>query len=247
MRKPSNQSAFATPRPGDAGLPGWIPPAAVAGAVLVLLRGFDGAAAVLWLQLHTLAASVLGGPESVRVVLWQTLPLALSAAAVAYLVAGGRLAFDGPWSVVAVAAIVLAGAWLGSGLRQAVEGRGVAATAAADGSEPVAAGAAANSTPAAVAPLPVLPKANGVMGIVAAAINQLLGYLAAYRPRVFAASLLAGGYVGWSWQRRIARWRGRWEAWATARPASAAPEAVTTAAPSSKNRPPAPERHNKAA
>ncbi|MEM8864374.1 MAG: hypothetical protein AAGF31_02375, partial [Planctomycetota bacterium] len=60
--------------------------------------------------------------------------------------------------------------------------------------------------PAKIQPIGLLPKLSGAFGIVCQAGNQLLGYLVAYNPRLFLAAMLAGGYLGWAWQRRVARW-----------------------------------------
>ena len=44
---------------------------------------------------------------------------------------------------------------------------------------------------------------SGIPGIAAKAINQLLGFLVAYQPRLFLAAVVAGSWVGWSWHRRL--------------------------------------------
>lgn len=54
-----------------------------------------------------------------------------------------------------------------------------------------------------IPPLDLLPEMNGVAGVVAKAVNQTLGFLVAYKPRMFLAALIAGGWVGWSFHRRI--------------------------------------------
>ncbi len=46
----------------------------------------------------------------------------------------------------------------------------------------------------------LLPEPGSVIGVVAKAINQVLGYLAYYRPRLFFAAIMIGVYIGWSWQ-----------------------------------------------
>jgi hypothetical protein len=58
--------------------------------------------------------------------------------------------------------------------------------------------------PQSVEPLRVMPKGRGIYGGVGSAINQLLGYLVAYEPRLFLASIVAGSFVGWRLQRRVA-------------------------------------------
>jgi len=58
--------------------------------------------------------------------------------------------------------------------------------------------------PARIEPLKLLPQANGILGIVTLAINQLLAFVVAYQPRVFLAAVLAGSWTGWKWQRRLA-------------------------------------------
>lgn len=59
-------------------------------------------------------------------------------------------------------------------------------------------------SPKPVEPLPVVPKGPGIYGGVGGAINQLLGYLVDYEPRLFLASIIAGGFVGWRVQRKVA-------------------------------------------
>lgn len=49
----------------------------------------------------------------------------------------------------------------------------------------------------------LLPEGTTWFGVVGRGVNQLLGYLVFYRPRMFLASLLAGGYLGWAWHRRL--------------------------------------------
>ncbi|MEM7474379.1 MAG: hypothetical protein AAF483_05245, partial [Planctomycetota bacterium] len=46
--------------------------------------------------------------------------------------------------------------------------------------------------------LHLLPEVSGVFGIVARAINQLLGYVVAYQPRLFLAAILCGVWMGWT-------------------------------------------------
>lgn len=58
--------------------------------------------------------------------------------------------------------------------------------------------------PQPVQPLKVIPKGPGIYGGVGGAINQLLGYLVDYEPRLFVASILVGGFAGWRLQRRVA-------------------------------------------
>lgn len=58
--------------------------------------------------------------------------------------------------------------------------------------------------PKPVQPLQVVPKGPGIYGGVGGALNQLLGYLVDYEPRLFLASIVAGSFVGWRLQRRVA-------------------------------------------
>ncbi len=58
--------------------------------------------------------------------------------------------------------------------------------------------------PEPILPLNVVPKGSGIYGSVAAAVNQLLGYLVAYEPRLFLASLVTGSFVGWRIQHKVA-------------------------------------------
>lgn len=58
--------------------------------------------------------------------------------------------------------------------------------------------------PQPVEPLRVVPKGPGIYGGVGGAINQLLGYLVDYEPRLFLASIFVGSFVGWRLQRRVA-------------------------------------------
>ena len=57
--------------------------------------------------------------------------------------------------------------------------------------------------PREIEPLALVPKASGIPGAAAKAINQLLAYLVAYQPRLFLAAVIAGSWVGWSWHRRL--------------------------------------------
>ncbi len=54
-----------------------------------------------------------------------------------------------------------------------------------------------------VAPLRVLPNTTGAIGLVFQAINQLLGFLVVYQPRLFLASTLGGAWIGWRWHKRL--------------------------------------------
>jgi len=58
--------------------------------------------------------------------------------------------------------------------------------------------------PGRVDPLYLVPKGPGIYGGVGGAINQLLGYLIDYEPRLFFASIIAGGFMGWRVQRKVA-------------------------------------------
>ena len=49
----------------------------------------------------------------------------------------------------------------------------------------------------------MIPEMNGVMGLVVQALNQLMGYLVAYQPRLFLAAIVAGSWSGWSLHRRL--------------------------------------------
>ncbi|MCA9241716.1 MAG: hypothetical protein KDA37_16010 [Planctomycetales bacterium] len=48
----------------------------------------------------------------------------------------------------------------------------------------------------------LLPEHGSWLVVVGRGANQLLGYLVFYRPRMFAAALIAGGYLGWAAHRR---------------------------------------------
>jgi len=61
--------------------------------------------------------------------------------------------------------------------------------------------------PQEIAPLPLIPKVSGVFAIAGAAVNQLLGFLIAYQPRLFLAAVLAGAWTGWRWQQRLSTLR----------------------------------------
>ena len=54
-----------------------------------------------------------------------------------------------------------------------------------------------------VPPLKVFPELGGILGVLGKAINQVLGFLVAYQPRLFLAAVVAGGWVGWSIHHRI--------------------------------------------
>ncbi|MGI9457719.1 MAG: hypothetical protein ACR2NU_14230 [Aeoliella sp.] len=57
--------------------------------------------------------------------------------------------------------------------------------------------------PKPVEPLEIVPHGPGIFRGVSGAINQLLGYLVDYEPRLFLASIIAGSFVGWRLQRRV--------------------------------------------
>lgn len=61
-----------------------------------------------------------------------------------------------------------------------------------------------NRRPRPVEPLRLLPEGSGIFGVVGGAMNQLLGYLVEYEPRLFLASLLAGGFAGWRLHGQVA-------------------------------------------
>ena len=61
---------------------------------------------------------------------------------------------------------------------------------------------AAERWPDRVARVALLPEGGSWFGVVGQGVNQLLGYLVFYRPRLFLAALLAGGYLGWALNRR---------------------------------------------
>ncbi|TWT77358.1 hypothetical protein Pla123a_20190 [Posidoniimonas polymericola] len=63
-------------------------------------------------------------------------------------------------------------------------------------------GASAN-WPEQIPRVALLPEGTNWFGVVGQGVNQLLGYLVFYRPRMFFAALLAGGYLGWAWHRRL--------------------------------------------
>ena len=79
-------------------------------AILVLLRGFHGTGVALKLQLATFVKSFFGGSDELLLVSLHTLPLALSAAIAVFSVGRKWITFESMWSVVALAAIVWAGA-----------------------------------------------------------------------------------------------------------------------------------------
>lgn len=57
--------------------------------------------------------------------------------------------------------------------------------------------------PRVIEPLHVLPEISGLHGVPLKAVNQILGYLVAYQPRLFLAAIIAGSWVGWSCRRRL--------------------------------------------
>jgi hypothetical protein len=62
--------------------------------------------------------------------------------------------------------------------------------------------------PADVSPVQLLPESRGIVGLFCLAVNQLLGFLVAYQPRLFLAAVVSGGWTGYLWQRRLAKWSG---------------------------------------
>jgi hypothetical protein len=46
----------------------------------------------------------------------------------------------------------------------------------------------------------LLPELESDVGRIALGINQLVGFVIVYRPRLFLAAVLLGFYLGWSWQ-----------------------------------------------
>lgn len=224
--------------------------------VLVLLRGFEGTAGAIRLQVSTFAKSFLGGGDELIHVLLHTLPLAAAAGIAAFAISSRWLKFDSGWSIVALAGIVLAGAALGGLLRGLVPNQArpevhaellvgqpvnTSANGPTDKVEPSGLrelGASQLSTHQSaligvlkkpklsdidwlaepnldkapsghIPPLDLFPKVGGVPGVVLMAANQLLGYLVAYQPRLFLAAIVAGSWIGWSWQRRLTRWSQR--------------------------------------
>lgn len=61
----------------------------------------------------------------------------------------------------------------------------------------------AQPPPTEIEPINVVPKISGILNVVGLAINQLLGFLVAYQPRLFLAAVIAGGWTGWRWQQRL--------------------------------------------
>ena len=59
------------------------------------------------------------------------------------------------------------------------------------------------SQPDRIKPVPAVPRTGGIFSVVALALNQLLGYLVAYQPRLFCAAILGGGWLGWIWHKRV--------------------------------------------
>lgn len=51
--------------------------------------------------------------------------------------------------------------------------------------------------------LNLLPKSTGVIGLITKTINQILGFLIAYQPRLFCAAVIAGSWLGWSWHKKL--------------------------------------------
>jgi hypothetical protein len=205
-------------------IPAWLPGVATLVAVVLLLRGPAGAWELVCVQAETLAGSLVGGPDAVGLVVWQTAPLGLAAAGISFAVSARWLRFQSFAAVVAAALVVLGAAVVGGELRTAAT-RNLAANAPdAINVRSLAevewlAAPDLSMAPARVLPVELLPEVGGLLGYVGKAVNQLAGYVIAYNPRLFAASLLAGGYLGWSWQRRVAGWRNRF----ASRPASSPP------------------------
>ena len=257
-----------------------IPSLLVLVVVMILLRGFSGAATALRLQAATFVSSFFGGGDEFIRVLLHTTPLALAAGVATFAIASRWIRFESLWSFVILAGIVLGGATVGGTLRRLapVPGREAVQAGASAQSQPagrspqvrplripasqvgvIGGGVAAsnrlreplspdalntgpvdnnaandnavdtgvpadsawdqlakidwlaepnlkNAPPDHIAPLNLFPRVGGLPGAVLLAINQLLGFLVAYQPRLFAAAILSGGWLGWLWQRRLVAW-----------------------------------------
>ncbi|QDU55609.1 hypothetical protein [Aeoliella mucimassa] len=59
--------------------------------------------------------------------------------------------------------------------------------------------------PQPIPPVRLFGEGPGVLGWIGSAVNQLLGYLITYEPRLFLASLVAGGFVGWQLHGRVSK------------------------------------------
>ena len=54
-----------------------------------------------------------------------------------------------------------------------------------------------------IEPLEIVPKFSGIAALISGTINQVLGFLVAYQPRLFLAAIIAGSWLGWTWHRKL--------------------------------------------
>ncbi|MCA9175044.1 MAG: hypothetical protein KDB14_11230 [Planctomycetales bacterium] len=115
MSKPSPPATFWSDllQPIRKALPG----VSVLLGVLVLLRGVGGTIVALRLQAATFVESFFGDSSALTIVMLHTLPLAIAAGMATFCVARGWLRFESSGSFVALALMIVAGAWIGGALR----------------------------------------------------------------------------------------------------------------------------------
>lgn len=86
-------------------------------AIALLLQGPVGAFEALWGYTFDLVRAIFGGEDLLLEVLCQTAPLSLAVAVAVFSFRSGWISPDSPAAVVASAALILAGTWIGGELR----------------------------------------------------------------------------------------------------------------------------------
>ncbi len=248
----------------------FLPSLLVLAVVLVLLHGLEGAVEMLQALVISFFTAIVGGGDhsAVTSVLWRTLPLALAAGGMTFVVASRWIEPGSSHSYVWLSLIVLAAAIVGNAcyeqfgstitvvsqakvlpatqpspqpapqpitVQPLVLGSPVLGSpvkppgplgkqiARSPTLVPVRVGVPVKPSawqrirairwfeqpdlsrkPHAVEPLEIVPTGPGILRGVTGAVNQLLGYLVDYEPRLFFASIIAGSFVGWRLQRKVA-------------------------------------------
>jgi hypothetical protein len=181
----------------------------------LLLQGPVGAFDALYQYTRSLLQALLGGEDLFMEVVCQTAPLTLAVAVIAFAYRSRWLTFRSAGSWLLCSFVVLSATWLGGQLRS-IAASPPAAQPSVQASpmtlsveqalqqlldfRAVATETNRHDWGETVPRVALLPEPNTLIGVGAKGINQLLGYLAVYRPRLFCAAVLLGIYLGWSWQ-----------------------------------------------
>ncbi|TWT92763.1 hypothetical protein [Stieleria varia] len=203
-----------------------LPGAVVLLIVMLLLHGWSGTAQAIRVQTHAMLTGFFGPGDDVAGVIAHTLPLALASALATFAVVSKWLTFESFSSVVILSCIILAGTSVGGFLR-CVLPQPASVVTQVDDASPLPSLAVIDVKPSAapvdqlrqldwwakpdlsraaqreIAPVALFPKASGLIGLVFTMFNQVLGFMVAYQPRLFAAAVIAGGSLGWGWHSKL--------------------------------------------